>query len=154
VIMSRDEGLDDVVDYQDLEVLAVIMPNDPGIRNVDWHTYETTVDAVEALSGYDLLALLPNAVEVAVENGTKEALDLIDQFVTDGKLSSGNAKALKAKLDAATGQLVKGHTTPALAQLQSVLNQLDEVVSSGELSATDADALRVLVEGVIDTVSP
>ena len=38
------------------QVIAVIMPNEPGVRNVDWHTYKTTVDAVEALSGYDLLA--------------------------------------------------------------------------------------------------
>jgi hypothetical protein len=47
------------------------MPNDAGTRNVDWHTYETTVDAVEAASGYDLLALLPDKIERAVESNTK-----------------------------------------------------------------------------------
>jgi hypothetical protein len=52
-------------------VVAVIMPNDPGIRNVAWQTYATTVDAVEALSGYDLLALLPDPIEIAVESNTK-----------------------------------------------------------------------------------
>ena len=44
------------------------MPNEPGVRNVAWHTYHTTVDAIEALSGYDLLALLPDDVEAAVES--------------------------------------------------------------------------------------
>ena len=60
VIMPRDQGLANVHDYRDLEVIAVNMPNEPGVRNVDWHTYQTTVDAIEALSGYDLLALLPD----------------------------------------------------------------------------------------------
>ncbi len=70
LIMPRDQGLADVQTYQDVQVIAVIMPNEPGIRNVDWHTYQTTVDAVEALSGYDVLALLPDQVEIAVESGT------------------------------------------------------------------------------------
>jgi len=70
VIMPRDQGLADVHTYQDVQVIAVIMPNEPGIRNVDWNTYRTTVDAVETLSGYDVLALLPDQVEIAVESGT------------------------------------------------------------------------------------
>jgi DNA/RNA endonuclease G (NUC1) len=71
VIMPRDQGLAQVHDYRDLDVIAVIMPNEPGVRNVPWQTYQTTVDAVEALSGYDLLALLPDRVERDVESGTK-----------------------------------------------------------------------------------
>ncbi len=66
VILPRDHGLANL-SPQDLEVLAVIMPNDPGVRNVDWHTYTTTVDAVEAASGYDLLAELPDWIEGIVE---------------------------------------------------------------------------------------
>ena len=71
VIMPRDQGLANIRDYRDLEVIAVNMPNDPGVRSVDWHTYQTTVDAIEALSGYDLLALLPDNIERAVESNTK-----------------------------------------------------------------------------------
>lgn len=70
VILPHDQGLAAIDDYQDLEVIAVIMPNDPGVRNVPWETYQTTVDAVEATSGYDLLALLRDDIEVAVESGT------------------------------------------------------------------------------------
>ena len=71
VIMPRDAGLAQVRDYRDLQVVAVAMPNDAGIRNVAWQTYETTVDAVEALSGYDVLALLPDKVEAIVESGAR-----------------------------------------------------------------------------------
>jgi DNA/RNA endonuclease G (NUC1) len=71
VIMPHDLGLADVHDYRDLEVIAVNMPNEPGVRNVDWNTYRTTVDAIEALTGYDLLALLPDDAEEAVESNTQ-----------------------------------------------------------------------------------
>jgi hypothetical protein len=53
------------------------MPNVTGIRNVDWNTYRTTVDAIEALTGYDLLALLPDEIEAAVESGTQPPLAAI-----------------------------------------------------------------------------
>ncbi|MFN2571281.1 MAG: DNA/RNA non-specific endonuclease, partial [Gemmatimonadales bacterium] len=71
VIMPRNHGLGDVHSYQDVQVIAVVMPNEPGIRNVPWENYQTTVDAVEALSGYDLLARLPDPIEIAVESNTK-----------------------------------------------------------------------------------
>ena len=45
------------------------MPNIQGIRNTPWETYLTTVDAVEALTGYDFFANVPDAVENAIEAG-------------------------------------------------------------------------------------
>lgn len=78
VIMPRDKGLADVHDYRDLEVIAVIAPNVPGVRNVDWTAWKTTVDAVEALSGYDLLSLLPDKVERAVESNTQPPFAVLD----------------------------------------------------------------------------
>jgi hypothetical protein len=48
--------------------IAVIMPNTNSI-NSDWHTYLTTVDAVEALTGYDFFANVPDAVENSIEAG-------------------------------------------------------------------------------------
>ena len=71
LILPHDHGLADVHDYRDVEAIAVVMPNDPGVRNVPWQTYLTTVDAVEALSGYDLLAALPDEIETAVESNTQ-----------------------------------------------------------------------------------
>lgn len=77
VVLPHDQGLADIVDYRDLEVIAVNMPNEPGVRNVDWNTYRTTVDAIEALTGYDLLALLPDDIENAVESATQPPIAAI-----------------------------------------------------------------------------
>jgi len=49
--------------------IAVIMPNDNGIGS-DWQTYLTTVDAVEALTGYDFFANVPDIIETSIEAGT------------------------------------------------------------------------------------
>jgi hypothetical protein len=84
VIMNKDQGLADVHSYSDVQVIAVIMPNVAGVRNVDWHTYETTVDAVEALSGYDLLSALPDQIEIAVESNTVPPV-----AATDGPYNTG-----------------------------------------------------------------
>ena len=48
--------------------IAVIMPNNNSI-NSDWHTYLTTVDAVESLTGYDFFANVPDIVENSIEAG-------------------------------------------------------------------------------------
>ena len=69
VVMPRDQGLANIINGTEPEIIAVIMPNIPGVANVDWNTYRTTVDAVEALSGYDLLALLPDNIETQLESG-------------------------------------------------------------------------------------
>ncbi len=71
LVLPRDAGLASIDSWDDVTVIAAILPNDAGIRAVNWETYLTTVDAVEALSGYDLLALLRDDIEVAVESGTR-----------------------------------------------------------------------------------
>ena len=78
IVMPRDQGLGDVDSYDDVQVFAAIMPNDAGIRSQPWENYRTTVDAVEALSGYDLLALLPDAIEVVVESGNRPPVAVAD----------------------------------------------------------------------------
>ena len=78
VIMPRDQGIEDIDELSDFEIIAVIMPNEPGVRNVAWESYKTTVDAVEALSGYDLLALLRDDFEIAAESGTLPPTAVID----------------------------------------------------------------------------
>ena len=64
--------------------IAVLMPNVQGIRFDDWHNYLTTVDAVEALTGYDFFANVEDAVENSIEAGTngKNPPGTADQLVT------------------------------------------------------------------------
>lgn len=76
VILPRDQGLASIRDYRDLETIAVLMPNAPGIQGAPWQDYITTIDDIEARSGYDLLALLPDKVEAAVESNTQPPLAL------------------------------------------------------------------------------
>lgn len=78
VSLPRNAGLSSITRPQDMVVYAVLMPNDPGIRNVPWETYETTVDAVEQASGYDLLALLRDDIEIAVESETSAPVAALD----------------------------------------------------------------------------
>jgi DNA/RNA endonuclease G (NUC1) len=68
VIMDNGKGLNDVHGTGDVQVISIIMPNDTTVKS-DWTVYKTTVDAVEALSGYDLLSLLPDNLENAIEAG-------------------------------------------------------------------------------------
>ena len=83
VVMDGGEGLDDVHGYGDLQVLAIRMPNTlagaAGIREHAWEMYATTVDDIEARTGYDLLTALPNVIENVVE-----ANDRAPVAATDG----------------------------------------------------------------------
>jgi DNA/RNA endonuclease G (NUC1) len=52
--------------------IAVIMPNTQGIRtnnSNDWQAYLTSVDQVEALTGYNLFSNVPEAIQNAIEAG-------------------------------------------------------------------------------------
>ena len=94
LILPRDQGLADVDDYRDVEAIAVIMPNDPGVRNVPWQDYLQSIDEVEALSGYDVLALLPDAIENAIESGTQPPIAAISG--PGGSIEEGGSVTLNA----------------------------------------------------------
>lgn len=51
-------------------VIAVIMPNQQGIKEKSWRTYLTSVDEVEKITGYDLLSNLSEPVQIALEAKT------------------------------------------------------------------------------------
>ena len=67
VILPYGRGLADVSSAADLQVIAVNMPNATGIGSNPWSMYATTVDALEAATGYDFLSALPDAIEAEVE---------------------------------------------------------------------------------------
>jgi endonuclease G len=56
-------------------VIAVNTPNINSI-NTNWGTYRTSVDAIETATGYDILSVLPDAIEATLEsrvdNGTTQ----------------------------------------------------------------------------------
>jgi DNA/RNA endonuclease G (NUC1) len=73
VVLVLPNGANDVSRVNaGTRTIAVIMPNTQGIRTSnpdDWQAYLTTVDAVEALTGYDFFANVPDAIENAIEAG-------------------------------------------------------------------------------------
>ena len=106
VILPRDRRLADVKDYRDVEVVAAVMPNVDGIRGVNWETYKVSVDEVEALTGYDLLALLPDKVERAVESNTRPPLAALDGPYT-------SSEGAQLTLSAAASTVTNGALTYA-----------------------------------------
>ncbi|HEX6693756.1 MAG TPA: DNA/RNA non-specific endonuclease [Longimicrobiales bacterium] len=94
VIMPRNQGVADVDDWRDVRIIAVNMPNEPTVTR-PWQQYLTTVDAIEAASGYDVLSLLPDFIERIVESGTRPPVARIT-----GTLSGDEGSALQ--LSAAT----------------------------------------------------
>jgi DNA/RNA endonuclease G (NUC1)/uncharacterized protein YjdB len=90
IVMAGGKGRADVSSLADLEVIAVKLPNEAspgvpvtGIRDNPWEGYKTTVDEIESATGYDLLAALPDQVEIAVESKTKPPI-----AATDGPYTS------------------------------------------------------------------
>jgi DNA/RNA endonuclease G (NUC1) len=78
VIAPLGTRLEDVVDYRDLQVIAIVMPNAPGIRNANWQTeYVVTADSVEKLSGYRFLTALPEKTRRALLTGTQPPLGTV-----------------------------------------------------------------------------
>lgn len=78
--------------------ICVIMPNVQGIRNNDWQIYLTSVNEVESLTGYDLFANLPDAIENAVESGVN---GVNNPGVADSSVSTDEDTAAAFTLDVA-----------------------------------------------------
>jgi DNA/RNA endonuclease G (NUC1)/methionine-rich copper-binding protein CopC len=70
LVLSKDDGDDLSRVSCSTRTIAVIMPNQDGIRPNPWENYLTTVDAVEALTGYDFFANLPEPYQRCIEAGT------------------------------------------------------------------------------------
>jgi hypothetical protein len=65
------QGADDIARATcSARTIAILIPNVQGIRNNTWQTYLTTVNAIEALTGYDFFSNLPEAVQNCIEAGT------------------------------------------------------------------------------------
>jgi endonuclease G, mitochondrial len=67
VLDSVGQGVADVT--TSTRVIAVLMPNENALisKGADWHTYRVSVDAIEAMTGYDLLSDVPTAIQAVIE---------------------------------------------------------------------------------------
>jgi endonuclease G len=65
IVATRAERAADVTTSD--TVVAVLLPNDERAKGRPWSEHVTSVDAIEAATGYDLLRALPDDVEAALE---------------------------------------------------------------------------------------
>jgi endonuclease G len=49
-------------------VIAVNMPNSQGIRTTDWRSFRTSVDQIEATTGYNFLSNVSEALQETLES--------------------------------------------------------------------------------------
>ena len=108
IVLPKDAGDDVSRVAAGTRTIAVIMPNTQGIRNVDWTSYLTTVDAVESLTGYDFFTNVPDAIENAIEagvNGTNPP-GVADQTFSTDEDTPGAVTLEAASTDAVTYTIV------------------------------------------------
>jgi DNA/RNA endonuclease G (NUC1) len=125
--------------------IAVIMPNIDSIRESDWETYLTSVDAVESLTGYDLFSSLPDNIEYCVEagiNGNNPPEDVLPPVITcaaaDGLWHGDNVSLACTASDPDSGL-----SNPADATFSLVTS-----VGAGVEDANAATGTRVVCDAV------
>ena len=124
--------------------IAVIMPNTQTI-NSDWHTYLTTVDAVEALSGYDFFSNLPEPYQRCIEagtNGVNPPLVKGDQtiaFAQPGDSIYGDAPFTVAATGGASGNPVT-FTASGACSASGVNGATITVLAAGACTITASQA--------------
>ena len=67
IVLPNGEGDDAARVNVNTRTIAVVMPNTQGIRNNSWEQYQTSVDAVETLTGYDFFSNVPPAIQAVIE---------------------------------------------------------------------------------------
>jgi len=70
ILVSDRPGLGIAGITERTRVIAVIMPNQQGIKTTSWREYRRSVDQVEELTGYDLFSNVPELVQAAIEAKT------------------------------------------------------------------------------------
>ena len=157
VFVDRDETLADVRSLDDLEVVAIITPNrlESGVPGSvdgisgDWQDYVVEVGQIEAATGYDLLALLPDAFEEQLETGFDDLAAEFQELVADGALHRGAERALGAQLNNAARHLARGRTAQPAQSVETFLHLLDRFERGGKVGAADAERLRAMAGEVL-----
>ncbi|MDB6024690.1 MAG: non-specific endonuclease [Verrucomicrobiales bacterium] len=68
VVMVLNEGSSDLSRVTtSTRLIAVDMPNNQGIRANDWKSYRTSVDQIEAWTGYNLFSAVPASIQSVIE---------------------------------------------------------------------------------------
>ena len=84
----------------------------------------------------------------------QEQIDiLIGEVEAAESLNNGQANALTSKLEAAKQNLDQGNTTAAINQLQAFINQVNDFINSGVLTAAEGQPLIDSANDIIDAIN-
>ena len=159
VFVDRDETLADVLTRGDAEIVAIRTPNrleagvDGSVVGISrqWEDYVVEVDEIEAWIGYDLLALLPDAIEAIVESGFDE---LEDAYAgVESTLRQEVANAIGQQLQQAAFHLAEGREAQAIDRLETFLDQLAVFERNRKLDVTTAERLRAEAAEVMEVLA-
>lgn len=68
VVVVLPQGTNDLARVTtSTRVIAVEIPNHPGIRNSDWRSFRKTIDTIEAHTRLNLLSLVPTSIQSVIE---------------------------------------------------------------------------------------
>lgn len=163
VFVRGDGTLADVTSPDDLEVIAIVTPNRiesgvPGgvdeLVSDDWRDYVVEVDELEALTGYDVLSLLPDEIENVLESGFDDLVALFDASVDAGALGRGAARLLEVKLRLAERFIARGQVRPATRQLEAFSRELERLAGRDRLDPGVVEALVLEVDRVEAILAP
>jgi DNA/RNA endonuclease G (NUC1) len=104
------------------------------------HVYANAGTFTVTVTVVDGEATASRTAAVVVKSGAQGVGDLGTMVASLTSLNNGQRNSLQSKLDAATAQIGKGNSTPAVNQLQAFISELQADVSSGKLT----DAQRVI----------
>ncbi|MES2523660.1 MAG: DNA/RNA non-specific endonuclease [Gemmatimonadota bacterium] len=154
----------------DVQVIAARFPNrtESGIaasaatiRNTPWQSFQTTVDQIEAATGYDLLSSLPNDVEAALESGgvlgaQKTTAELV-KTLSDALLSLARVRTMdKAEADALAKALQHGlddletkGPTALRAAVQTFVERIAKLPRSDMFTEAHASSWTATANGLL-----
>lgn len=65
VLDKNNAGLNNI--NENTRVIAVVVPNEQGIKAKDWRIYRKSVDEIETLTGYDFLTNVTPEIQEVIE---------------------------------------------------------------------------------------
>lgn len=111
--------------------------------------YDTTAETFEVPARTTAVFLAQRPVDEQID----VLLDLVDGLEADGVINSGQANALRAKLDAAQKSAASGRVGPAVNQINAFIYQVNALMTAGLLSPEDGERLISIAEEIVQSLS-
>jgi DNA/RNA endonuclease G (NUC1) len=149
VILDRNRGIADVRSASDVRVIAVDMPNSNAAAGSNWQQFQVSVDAIEALTGYDVLSALPDAIEAVIERDATSATRPVGMELAPERISLSTTSLVTAVLLSGTDF---DATTFAAADLRLVTSTGGQVAPSSRGGVVSTSTRDVNGDGKLDRV--